>query len=195
MASKRARLVVALGVWAAATAGGLYTIAAHGAAPGAAPEAPATLAGTLRTAGRPALVVAAHPACPCTRATFHELERILAHGAGDADVVILFAGGPKPDLVASDLRGKAERMKGVRIVDDPRQELAKSLGAHTSGTVLFYDASGALKFSGGITPSRGHEGDNAGADTIRDLLSRAAATSGPHATPVYGCSLHSKPTP
>ena len=33
MASKRARLVVALGVWAAATAGGL-TIAAHGAAPG-----------------------------------------------------------------------------------------------------------------------------------------------------------------
>ena len=54
-------------------------------------------------------------------------------------------------------------MKGVRIVDD-RQGSRRASGAHTSGTVLFYDASGALKFSGGI-PRRTRS--NAGADIIR----------------------------
>lgn len=186
--AKRARLVIALGMWGVATAGGLYTIAAHGAAAGAPPEAPSTLATSLRTAGRPTLVVAAHPACPCTRATFRELDRVLTSNRGAADVIVLFAGDPKHDRVARDLRAQAERMKGARIIDDPKQELAKSLGAHTSGTVLFYDASGALRFAGGVTPSRGHEGDNAGAAAVRELLETSAARAS--SSPVYGCSLH-----
>ena len=194
---KRARLIVAFAVWGAATAGGLYTIAAHGAAAGVAADAPTTLGVSLRSAGRPSLIIAAHPSCPCTRATFNELDRILAApdltGHVDADVVVLFAGSPKRDRVADDLRSRAEAMKGVRVIDDPKQEIAKGLGAHTSGTVLFYDAKGALKFSGGITPSRGHEGDNAGADSIHKLL--AASKDSVRSTPVYGCSLTSKPTP
>ncbi len=194
---KRARLIVACAVWGAATAGGLYTITAHGAAAGVAADAPASLNESLRTSNHPTLVIAAHPACPCTRATFHELDRLVATERGDLDVVILFAGSPKRDHVANDLRAQAERMKGVRIIDDPKQELAKSLGAHTSGTVLFYDAKGALKFSGGITPSRGHEGDNAGAARVRALIESAA---NPQLTPlasfpVYGCSLTAKSTP
>lgn len=197
MASKRARLIFAIGLWGAATAGGLYTIAAHGAAPGAAPDAPASLAASFRSSGRATLIVAAHPACPCTRATFHQLERILVNGTGNTDVVILFAGNPERDRVASDLRGLAARMKGVRIIDDPKQEIAKSVGAHTSGTVLFYDASGALKFSGGITPSRGHEGDSAGSNTVRSLLAASASPSSSSTshTPVFGCSLNSSSNP
>jgi hypothetical protein len=197
MPTKRARLFVAIAVWGAAAAGGLYAVAAHGAAPGRAADAPATLASSLRSAGRASIVVAAHPSCPCTRATFHELDRILASDAFRAarpDVVILFAGSSKRDRVAADLRAQASRMPGVRVVDDPKQEIARSLGAHTSGTVLFYDAGGALKFSGGITPSRGHEGDNAGAGTIRALLAASAAAKAP-STPVYGCSLSDDPTP
>jgi hypothetical protein len=198
MASKRATLVLAVGIWGVAAAGGLYAVTAHGAAPGRAAEAPATLAASLRNSGRATLVIAAHPACPCTRATFHELERILssARSEGDAlpDVVVLFAGNPQRDHVASDLREHAERMKGVRIVDDPKLEIAKSLGAHTSGTVLFYDADGALKFAGGITASRGHEGDNRGADAVRALLEKTPAATTNH-TPVYGCSLRTKTAP
>ena len=84
MAERRAGLILAVGVWGAATAGGLYTIAAHGAAPGVAADAPAMLAASFRTSGRATLVIAAHPACPCTRATFHELDRILASTPRDA---------------------------------------------------------------------------------------------------------------
>ena len=199
MASKRARLTLAIGLWGVATAGGLYTIAAHGAAAGKPAEAPATLAASFRQTGlgqtgRATLVITAHPACPCTRATLHQLERVLTstrETAAPADVVILFA-GTQHDRVATDLRSLAERIKGARIIDDPNREIAKLLGAHTSGTVLFYDARGALKFSGGITPSRGHEGDSAGADAIRALLND---TSGVSRAPVYGCSLNSKSTP
>lgn len=191
MVTKRARWILAIGLWSAATASGLYTIAAHGAGPGIPPDAPAALSASFRTAGRATLVVAVHPACPCTRATFRELDRILVDGTHDADVVILFAGDPARDRVARDLREHAERMKSVRLIDDPKQEIAKSLGAHTSGTVLFYDATGALKFAGGITPSRGHEGDSAGADAVRTLLATSSPSAAPR-TPVYGCSLASK---
>jgi hypothetical protein len=45
-----------------------------------------------------------------------------------------------------------------------------------------------LAFSGGITDSRGHEGDNDGADAILEIVSgpgvRAVAR-----TPVFGCTL------
>lgn len=193
---KRARLIVAVGVWGAATAGGLYTIAAHGAAAGAAAEAPPTLAASLREPGHASIVVTAHPSCPCTRATLHELERILSAASAKpahAGVVVLFAGNAKRDHVAAELRALAARVPGARVIDDPKLEIAKSLGAHTSGTVLFYDAAGALKFNGGITVSRGHEGDSNGGDTLRALLASEAPRT--RSTPVYGCPLSSNATP
>ncbi|MBX3227535.1 MAG: RedB protein [Labilithrix sp.] len=180
------RVVVALVVWAAAASGGLYAVAAHGARAGAAAEAPETLRAELHTSGRATIVVAAHPSCPCTRATLRELDRIARDTHGAADVVVLFAGSER-DRVGVELRRAAEAIPGARVVDDPARAIAKSLGAHTSGTVLFYDADGALRFSGGITPSRGHEGDSAGADEIRALV--AGATRGHATTPVFGCPL------
>ena len=44
------------------------------------------------------------------------------------------------------------------------------MGATTSGHVLLYDAGGVLRFAGGITDGRGHEGDNAGLDAALALL-------------------------
>lgn len=187
------KLAVAIVAWIAAATGGLYAVAAHGAAPGVAAAAPASLATNLRSAGRPTIVVAAHPSCPCTRATLHQLAQIASDAKGATDIVILFSGRVERDHVASELRQSAERVAGARVIDDPDRALAKSVGAHTSGTVLFYDARGALRFSGGITPSRGHEGDSAGADTIRALVAEAGPTT-PATTPVYGCSLAASTT-
>ena len=55
---------------------------------------------------------------------------------------------------------------------------------------MFYDARGALLFSGGITGARGHAGDNAGRRAIVALLNRSPARS--RATNVFGCSLFAR---
>jgi hypothetical protein len=52
---------------------------------------------------------------------------------------------------------------------------------------MVYDAGGALLFSGGITGSRGHAGDNAGRSSIVALLNRLPGTH--TSTNVFGCSL------
>jgi hypothetical protein len=64
---------------------------------------------------------------------------------------------------------------------------AGRFGAETSGHTLLYGADGRLLFSGGITASRGHAGENAGESAIIALVN--------HQTPlrsqtlVFGCSL------
>ena len=65
--------------------------------------------------------------------------------------------------------------------------IAASFGAFTSGQVLLYDARrGALRFAGGITGARGHEGANAGRDALQSVLDEGAAKA---RAPVFGCSL------
>jgi hypothetical protein len=55
-----------------------------------------------------------------------------------------------------------------------------------SGQVLAYDGQGRLAFNGGITASRGHEGDSAGRSAVEAMLAgrRHAATAF-----VFGCLL------
>jgi hypothetical protein len=68
--------------------------------------------------------------------------------------------------------------------------LARQLGAETSGYVALYDANGRLLFSGGITRSRGHEGESAGRRTICALL--AGEVVADPKTPVFGCPLFAR---
>jgi len=70
--------------------------------------------------------------------------------------------------------------------DDDGVEAAR-FGAATSGQVILYDRDGRLLFSGGITASRGHAGDNDGRDAIVSLLGGGRGTR--HSSPVFGCSL------
>ncbi len=60
--------------------------------------------------------------------------------------------------------------------DDDGAE-AKRFGAETSGQTLLYDERGTLAFSGGITGSRGHAGDNAGRASLLALINRRAGRS------------------
>lgn len=79
------------------------------------------------------------------------------------------------------------RLPSVRVTHDVRAEIARDFGALTSGHALLYDASGALRASGGLTPARGHVGDT---DVTRAALALAlAGETLAAAAPVYGCSL------
>jgi hypothetical protein len=73
------------------------------------------------------------------------------------------------------------------VLADPDGREAQRLGAVTSGHVLLYDRAGQLLFTGGITGARGHEGDNAGGESVIRLI--AGRGGARHHTLIYGCSI------
>lgn len=145
-----------------------------------------------RDAARPALVFFAHPKCPCTRASLRELERLTARVDGrlQAFVVFIKPKGASEDWLETDLRARAEAIPNVRVVIDEDERETAIFGAQTSGLTLLYDRDGNLRFNGGITASRGHEGDNAGSREIFEIITRDALKT--TETAVFGCPLQKK---
>lgn len=148
------------------------------------------VSGIPRTAAQPTLLLFLHPKCACSRATLNELERLMPHLKDKVSVHILFADFPKPELKPdqSDLWRQAQRIPGVGQVGVDEGNVEQSrFGAKTSGQVYLFDEVGGLAFSGGITPSRGHMGDNAGRDAILQWMQHH---QGPlvRTTP-FGCGL------
>jgi hypothetical protein len=139
------------------------------------------------------LVLFAHPKCPCTRATVEELNRIMTQCNGQlvAHVFFLQPAGFSDDWVHSGLWSTASAIPGVAVQADPKGLIGQKFGAETSGYVLLYNPAGQLLFSGGITGSRGHAGDNAGEDTIIALVN--GRSPGLTHTSVFGCSLLNQP--
>ena len=135
------------------------------------------------------LVILAHPHCPCTRATIGELGSIMAHTQGrlTAYVVFLKPAGFSDDWEKSDLWRSAAGIPGVKTIIDNDGAEADRFHAATSGQTLLYDAGGQLLFSGGITASRGHSGDNAGGGAIVSLVNAGVAEQ--TETSVFGCPL------
>jgi hypothetical protein len=135
------------------------------------------------------LVMVVHPHCPCSRASLHELDRVLAHTQGQlvARVVFIQPAGVPDDWVHSDLWRLASGLPNVTVSVDRDGSIARALNATTSGQIVLYDAAGKLRFAGGLTPARGHEGGNAGIDAVLSVV-KSDSTAG-FATTVYGCSL------
>jgi hypothetical protein len=131
----------------------------------------------------------AHPHCPCTRATIGELASIMAHSQGRLTAYVLFLkpAGFSEEWEKSDLWRSAESIPGVTAVIDDEGAEANRFHAATSGQTLLYDAGGHLLFSGGITGSRGHSGDNAGHSAIVSLVNAGVAEQ--TESFVFGCPL------
>ncbi len=197
-ASLRLRVVVA--AWSLVLAGAMTALAAYGAAPGEQRPAPRRWPAALDAAlapppGRLRLVLAAHPRCPCTRASLRELERLVSHRPGALEATVLFF---QPEGAGSAWRETAlwrlaEELHHVTPVADLEGGLAATVGALTSGHAVVYDARGTLRFQGGLTGARGHEGDNAGTAAVRALIGEAATAAASaealHGNPVFGCDL------
>jgi hypothetical protein len=187
----RRRSLVACALWCSLVGGGFTWIARAGQASGAVAIAPARWpagATLTRATDRPTLLVTLHPQCPCSQATVSELERLMRDRAGKVDLRVLFVRpkGLVDDPERSSLWERVASIPGARAQIDEGGVITAAFGAFTSGQVFLYDASGELLFSGGITASRAHEGDNAGRDAVESLLDRRNA---PAHTPVFGCSL------
>ncbi|MCY1030419.1 RedB protein [Corallococcus sp. BB11-1] len=193
--STRGWLVLAGALWLGGIGAGLFVLARYSATPGIAqakvarwPEATRL----TRQAGRPVLVMLAHPKCPCTRASVTELAELMAHAGGRADAFVLFLRpeGLEDGWEQGELWRAAARIPGVTVLRDPGGLEAKHFGATTSGHVVLYGADGLLRFSGGITVARGHEGESPGRMALERVL-REGGEGGD--TPVYGCALEDPP--
>jgi hypothetical protein len=145
-----------------------------------------------RPAGRPTLVMLAHPRCPCTRASVGELAQIMAESGGKVSAYVLFIkpSGAGADWDQTDLCRSAAQIPGVSVVSDDGTE-ARRFGAETSGHTFLFDPEGQLLFSGGITASRGHAGGNAGESAV--LAAIKDPSRKPVRTMVFGCSLSRQP--
>jgi hypothetical protein len=189
-------LLAAIVLWTAAVAFGMRSLILYATTPGAPatppPHWPAD-APLHPARERASLVIFAHPACSCTRATLHELERIL-DACGDRVDATLFFCEPHsrpPEWAHSDTRRAAGEIQGLRVLEDRGAVTARLFGAHVSGQLLLYDRDGLLAFHGGITPMRGHEGDSDGGDAVTAILNGLIPKR--RATPVFGCALTNEP--
>jgi hypothetical protein len=182
-------------VWLASAVAGLWVLVVYENTPGETARAKAhwpTESRLARVPDRPTLILLAHPQCTCTRASLAELGEVLgrAHLQPKAYVVFLKPSQFFSGWEQSDLWRTAASLPNVTVVRDDDGAEAERFGAVTSGQTLLYDAKGELLFSGGITGSRGHAGDNAGRASLIALLDHG--TSPRRSTSVFGCSLFSR---
>src|SRR5690348_15775830 len=138
---------------------------------------------------RSTLVLFAHRHCPCTRATLLELDSILQNAPGFARVhiVLLAPAAGDSDRVATSIEEQAHALPDAEIAIDSEGVEARRFHVRTSGHVVLFDREGRLQFSGGITESRGHAGDNAGRRAVLAALRGEEVEQ--KTAPVFGCSL------
>jgi hypothetical protein len=179
-------------LWVVGVGVGLRTIWRYEATPGAGAVAPTTWPPTSRldrNADGFTLVLAAHPHCPCTRASVDNLARVLGRlqRPVKAYVLVLRPSEFSKDWEKTDLWRRAERIAGVTVMTDVDGAEAALFDARTSGHTAVYDPGGRLVFSGGLTSARGRAGDSGAQHQLISLVNGG----GPPfvASPVFGCAL------
>lgn len=179
--------------WLLCVATGVGLLLEHGTTPGTAAAAPAeldpTLAGALQwQPGAPLVVLFAHPQCPCLPSTLAELRRTLAEAPPQQLRFVVFTPGQPVahwDPEAAVTLG--QQWPSATLLQDVDGALATRFGAATSGQVLAYDPTGRLRFAGGLTAGRGHQGQNAASRSFATALRQPEGAAGSSA--VFGCPL------
>src|SRR6185436_9029457 len=117
------------------------------------------------------------------------LETSLARRPNAPHPIIVLArpAGVTDDWMTTALAESAAAIPQATVVEDPRGADSRRFGVVTSGHVLLYDATGRLRYSGGLTPARGQQGESAGKNAFEALLAGDAADRDVH--PVFGCPL------
>jgi hypothetical protein len=182
-------------IWIATVTVGAVAMLRHefdGQAEVHAPAAWPSELGVFNPAGRAlSLVMVAHPDCPCTRASIAQLERLLAQSAGQTQAIVFvyqMPGVSRDELQNEDFWKRLEQIANLRPIADPAGAIAERLGADVSGSAAAYDREGKLRFQGGLTASRGHEGPSFALEHLRALaLGQRTPSAGVASTPAFGC--------
>lgn len=184
-------VLVLLGLlWSVGVGAGLYVMWNYDMTPGKSGTPPPLWpAGShlARHAGLPTLVMLVHPRCSCSRASLQELADLLRRFHGRVSATVLLYTPAAQAWEKTELWDTVAALPGVQAVRDLDGREARLFQAYTSGDTVLYDAGGHLLFHGGMTPSRGHVGDNAGSHAIAAVLAHQPPER-QHAA-VFGCDL------
>jgi hypothetical protein len=147
----------------------------------------------VRDAARLNVIAFIHPRCPCSRATIDELGWMSDRYGPQIrlTVVAVRPSGVSAEWSRSEVIAKAGAIPGTVVREDDGRE-ARRFGAKTSGQVLVFDRSGALLFSGGVTPARGRAGPSAVRDVVSGVIERAEPVEPGE---VFGCALFEEGSP
>ncbi|MDZ4821273.1 MAG: hypothetical protein SGJ20_20115, partial [Planctomycetota bacterium] len=139
---------------------------------------------------QPTLLVFVHPHCPCSKASLTELNQLVNDISHPVDLQIVFVRPPDTaeDWERTSLWDQAQTIPRAKVVTDQDGREAALFGGTTSGEALLYNAEGQLLFQGGLTASRGHEGDSAGRSELASLIDFGGASK--DRLPVFGCALN-----
>jgi hypothetical protein len=152
-----------------------------------------TDSGLPRQAGHSTLIMFLHPKCPCSKASLNELDRLFVSNVRATDDKLDFIvdatvpASPTADWLQTDVLELAARIKNSRIVFDRGGGEASRFGATTSGCVMLFDQTGQRQYAGGVTASRGHEGDNVGCQELAEILNHQINHA--ESMPTFGCRL------
>lgn len=179
-------------VWVVLVSLGFFLLVHYSATPGEAadapPEWPSDAEVPLYDEGY-TLVMVVHPHCSCTRASVAELAELMTDHEGRIRGHVLFARpeGFDEEWERTDLWDSASLIADIEVWDDELGRRAEKFGAKTSGQTYLYDPSGRLRFAGGITPSRSHQGNSLGRERIDSIVTTGEASGSESA--VYGCGV------
>jgi hypothetical protein len=179
--------------WLIAVVGGSAALTAYAGRSGAGAAGPDDwpAATTLqRDPQRATLVTFLHPRCPCSRATLANLARLEARCAEKLCVQLVFVvpNGKHDAWAHAALWDAAGELGFESRWMDRGGRSARLFGAETSGQTYVFGPDGKLRFAGGLTPGRGHEGDCDG--TLAILACVEDARLSVQRAAVFGCGLH-----
>jgi hypothetical protein len=180
-------------LWVAAVGSGLGMLARYSAIRGDPAEAPHDWpdGSSLRLdPERHTLVMIVHPHCSCSRASLAELNSLMTRLQGRVAAYVLLSTpeGFDEAWAKGPLWNLASIIPDTKVRMDVGSPEANLFGAKTSGQTYLFNPEGDLLFSGGITPSRGHQGNSHGRERIIALVTQSSAERG--VSDVFGCPIH-----
>lgn len=187
----RVRALILVAVWGLLVGIGFFALFIFDTAPGDSSPAPAEWpqhTSAMREPGKFSLVMFLHPRCFCSNASLYELSKLVTRYDERLSATVLFYVPETRDTtwITSPAWVTARAIPGVTVSADASGREAAHFGGLTSGAVVLYDPRGKLVFSGGITATRGHIGDNAGSAAVAALLDGHDAMP---RSPVFGCHI------
>jgi len=190
---------VVIGIWLTAVAAGLWCVERYGfsvnePSPNGVAEVWPADSTLVPSEGRWTLLMFLHPKCPCTRASIHELERMLVSLRSTSTALpdLLVVAGVPPNADESwwntDTVARVRQIDHAQVFIDRGGREAARFGAVTSGFLLLFDPSGHRRYAGGVTWARGQEGANTGCDLLAKILRGEERQR--NAIPAFGCRLY-----
>jgi hypothetical protein len=136
---------------------------------------------------KPTLIVFLHPKCTCSRASLAQVAKLQSRVPDGFHTILVLWQSPNGNSDWAKLpQPDSGQLLHYQLVLDNGGLMARRFDAHTSGQAFVYDSRGRLRFSGGLTSSRGDSENGPAFSTLLRVITNPGSSK---PMPVFGCSL------